>query len=484
MIEITPLLDKLGKNPLFVQLYSYIKEKIEAGIIVRGTKLPSIRQLAEHLKISKNTVEAAYQQLLSEGYVESKGRVGFLVLPLEDMIQDSTSAASEAEPSASISTVVSSANSNANSNADSSPEKYKYDFRYGHIEIKRFPMAVWKSCLLDALHKESSGVLGYGDPLGEYELRVEISRYLFQSRGITCVPEQIFISSGTQQSVNFLCQLLPLRGQVVGIENPGYEGVRTVLKNNDCTIMPISLEADGLNIEELYNSNAKAVYVTPSHQFPLGMVLPIQKRMKLLQWANEHESLIIEDDYDSEFRYLGQPIPSLKALDSGDRVIYTGTFSKSFLPAARLSYTVLPAAIMDRIGSELQLYSQSVSPILQKAVFLFMNGGHFARHIRKMRRVYQGKHKVFIHAISRHLGTKVEIIGLKSGLHILLDVKGRTSEALIEEAKQRQIGVYSPKHHWLNPEECPRSYLILGFGGMEEVAIEEGIHLLKEAWGL
>ncbi|WP_054028643.1 PLP-dependent aminotransferase family protein [Bacillus sp. FJAT-28004] len=463
MIEITPLLDKQGKNPLYSQLYTYIKDQIESGLIAESAKLPSIRELANYLKISKNTVEAAYQQLLAEGYVESKSRNGLRVLPLEDL--NTTRGLVQ-----------------YSSIKDVSERKYRYDFNYGDIEWNRFPMSIWKRCLSDSLNKDPYQILGYGHPQGDEELREEIAKYLFQSRGVSCSPNQILICSGTQHAVSMLLQFLSLGGQNIAMEEPGYNGVRTVLKNHGCKITPISVDYDGLNIEELQSSEVNAVYVTPSHQFPLGMVLSIQKRMKLLHWASQNDAIIIEDDYDSEFRYVGQPIPSLKALDSGERVVYLGTFSKSFLPAARLSYMVLPTTILEKLDHIFSVYNQPASPIIQQAVFLFMNRGHFSGHIRKMRRLYQAKHKTLVNAISLYMGDRVNIIGSKSGLHLLLDIKDRESGHLIELAAGSGVRVYSPNVHWMDSESCPTSIVLLGFGGMSEGEIEEGICLLSNVW--
>lgn len=463
MIEITPLLNRDKGVSLYSELYCYIKSEIESGSIALHTRLPSIRQLAQYLTISKNTVEAAYQQLLLEGYVESRLRSGYYVLPIDEVsIIPATSPFIVSAPTVKA--------------------EFRFDFSYGDIEVDRFPMRAWGSCLTDSLYENPHDLLGYGNKQGDFDLRSEIALHVFQSRGVACHPDQIIISSGTQQSIGLLCQLLHLRGERIGIENPGYHGVRTVLRNHGCVITPIALEQDGLSIDELNTSDVRAVYVTPSHQFPMGMILPIQKRNQLLRWAEDNEALIIEDDYDSEFRYVGQPIPALKALDSGDRVVYLGTFSKCFLPAARLSYMVLPTSTMAQIQEGLQSYNQSVSPIIQRAVYLFMHHGHFARHIRKMRRIYQSKHKALIRAIIHYMGNRVDVIGHQSGLHILLDVKGRSSEQLMEQARLHSIQVYSPRDQWLDPDKCPASYVMLGFGGIHEEAMEEAIQLLQQAW--
>ncbi|WP_240041388.1 PLP-dependent aminotransferase family protein [Paenibacillus ginsengarvi] len=465
MLQLTPLLDKMSKVPLYSQLYAYVKEQIESGGITPGTRLPSIRYLSGDLRISKNTVEAAYQQLVAEGYLESKKRNGLTVLALEeaDTIPDPPQPVSRPDVRA---------------------DCCRYDFRYGDIELKHFPVRTWKRCLSDSFDADPYGVLGYGDAQGNPELRAQIASYLYKTRGVSCTPEQIMIGSGTQYSIHMVIRLLSLEGQRIAMEDPGYNGARTVFQSGGCQIVPVALDQDGLHVDELYAKAAgvSAVYVTPSHQFPLGMILSVQKRMRLLQWAAQHDAIIIEDDYDGEFRYVGQPIPSLKALDMSERVVYLGTFSKSFLPAARLSYAVLPKTLLSRLEPLLSVYNQPASPIIQQAVSLFMSRGHFSGHVRKMRRLYQAKHKALIALIQQEMGERVTIIGHKSGLHILLDVIGKDSEVLLEQAARKGVRVYSPRIHWLEPDECPRSYVLLGFGGLSDAELAGSIRLLREAW--
>lgn len=464
----TPLLDASGATPIYVQLYQYIRSQIENGAIGPGTALTSIRQLAQHLSISKNTVETAYQQLLAEGYIQSRERNGYLVLPLDQLSESLEHHTVTSEPIHKI--------------AAAPSEKINYDFKYGDIELRRFPLSHWKKCMIEALSHPDIDVLGYGDRQGHAGLRTEIANMVFHSRGISCMPEQIVLCAGTQHAVSLLCQLLKLRGKAVGIEDPGYHGVRTVLRNHGCKLVPVVLEKDGVSLESLHASGVGAVYVTPSHQFPLGMVLPVQKRLQLLQWAADHRSFIIEDDYDSEFRYNSQPIPSLKALDRQERVIYLGTFSKSFLPAARLSYIIFPPELLQGIRDELQNYSQAVSPIIQQAIWHFMKRGDYARHVRRMKRLYQAKHKALTTAVSSYLNERAEIIGGDSGLHILLNVKGKSRSSLIDQAARRGCKVYDPERHWLDPGCCPDSYIMIGFGGLSEDELTAGVKLLSEAW--
>ncbi|WP_326924101.1 PLP-dependent aminotransferase family protein [Bacillus haynesii] len=463
MIELTPFLNKTVRTPLYIQLYQYIKKEIEEGGISPGTLLPSIRYLSRHLHISKNTVESAYQQLTAEGYTESKPRSGIKVLPLEKPLVPSghftypERQKREEEPAR------------------------RYDFQYGDIDLDHFPFKTWKKCLQDAMNSDSPDLFLYGDRQGDKGLRAELAKYLFQARGVRCSLEQIVVCSGTQSAVSLLCQLLPSNGRVVAAENPGYDGVHSVFLNHGYTIRPIGLEADGIDLSQLAESRAKLAYITPSHQFPYGMVLPIQKRLKLLKWADQNDAYIIEDDYDSEFRYQGQPIPSLKALDTKENVIYLGTFSKCFLPAARLSYIVLPERLTEQFCERFGRYSQSSSPMIQRAMYLFMKEGFFERHIRKMKKVYQEKHQTLISAIEKHFGHEVNIIGEKAGLHILMEVR-RDIKDLISKAEKHDVKVYPVSDFWIDPHESPSSIVMVGFGGLSEQDIEEGVKSLYQAW--
>ncbi|MCY8088289.1 PLP-dependent aminotransferase family protein [Bacillus sonorensis] len=466
MIELTPLLNKKLGIPLYIQLYEYIKKDIEEGSIPQGAVLPSIRYLSEHLKVSKNTVENAYGQLAAEGYTESKPRSGIKVLPLEKPLLPLTQY-----------------NDVARSGRCDSGQKpaAPYDFTYGDIDLNHFPYKVWKRCLQDVLTSGEPDLFLYDAHQGDLGLRQELAKYLFQARGVRCSPEQIVICSGTQHAVSLLCQLLSNRGRRVAAENPGYDGVRSVFLNHGWEVRPIGLEADGIDLKQLAESRAKLTYVTPSHQFPYGMVLPIQKRLKLLEWAHHHGAYIIEDDYDSEFRYQGRPIPSLKALDTKENVIYLGTFSKSFLPSARLSYIVLPEELTGPFCEKFRRYSQPSSPIIQRAMYLFMKEGHFERHIRKMKKVYQEKHKTLLSAIDKYFGDQVQIIGQKAGLHIVIKANKHAGD-VISKAEKQGVKVYPVSDFWIDPEDSPSSMVMAGFGGLSEMEIEEGIKRLQKAW--
>lgn len=334
-------------------------------------------------------------------------------------------------------------------------------------------------CLLP----ENSHLLLYGDLQGEAGLRKEIASYLYQIRGVNCSPEQIIVGAGTYHSLNLLLQLLNEEVTCFGVEEAVNDGVKALFGQFPFEYRPLRLEADGINLEDVYDSGAQAIYVTPSHQFPYGMTLALDKRLSLLKWAKENHAYIIENDYDSEFRYKGRPIPSFQSLDQHERVIYVGTFSKVLTPSFRLSYLVLPNMLLKKFRENKHSYDQLASPIFQKTLQEFMKSGDFELHVQKMRTLYQKKHEALTSAVRRFLHPNVEIIGAGSGLHILLRVQNGMNETeLIQSAKTMKINVYPVSVYALEPKYASNSTVLIGFGGFSEKEIEEGIELLGQTW--
>lgn len=466
MIEITPYLDRNKNVPLYIQLYEYIKNEIQIGTIKVGEKLPSKRSLAKHLGISQNTVISSYEQLCAEGYLESKQRKGIFVAMIEHDLFETTKNTVEL---------------NKNSRQKDS-HKYKIDFGLGNIDLDYFPYALWKKISMSSLAPDQSDLFLNGDAQGEECLRKEISMYIFQSRGVKCLPEQIVIGAGTQFLLLLLYKLIG-KEYDYAIEDPGFYKARIALKDEGAIVHPISLDDEGINIKQLKKSAARVVYVTPSHQFPYGMVMSISRRMELLKWVEEIDGYIIEDDFDSEFRYKGNPIPSLKSLDSNERVIYTGTFSKSLIPSIRLSFLVLPQRLLQEYNEHYTIYNQTVSRFHQYTLYKFMKDGYWSSHLNKMRTLYRKKQKLLLSAINKYMGKNVEVIGFKSGLHILLCVKnGMSEDELIQSARKLDIKVCPISIYYSLYENNLPCKIILGFSGVKETQIDEGIKLLKNAW--
>ena len=468
MLELLPNLNENEKIPLYIQLYNYIKNEILSGNIPAESKLPSIRGLAKDLKLSKNTIESAYEQLIAEGYVKSKNRSGLYVEQIENEFKN----------------LANNSFSSFKENLDGNlGKKIKYDFNSGQIDLSSFPYNQFRKILGRCMDEYSKDLLLYGDRKGDYGLRYEISKYIHHSRGVTCSPQQIIISSGTQQSLNLLCQILSNIHLCVAFEDPSYLGAKAVFKHFNFNIAPIKLEADGIDIKCLNESKSKIVYVTPSHQYPYGMVMPISKRVKLLHWAKINDGIIIEDDYDGEFRYKGKPIPSLQGLDETGRVIYLGSFSKSLMPSLRISYLVLPEMFLNIYEQHYMIYEQPVPRLLQKSLEIFMKEGFWEKHLRKSKVLYKKKQELLISSITNYLGKNVTIIGADSGLHLLLKINTQMKEnELIETALNFGVRVNSTSVNWINPPLNSLPVIFIGFAGIKADEIQKAIELLSKCW--
>jgi len=462
MLELTPNLNAKSKIALYVQLYEYIKKEIKDGTIPAFTKLPAKRKLASYLQVSKNTVEAAYEQLLAEGYIESASRKGYFVCKVEQMIYVEGSEAKVEE-------------------APFREENYTFDFTQTGVDTHTFPFTIYRKLINDVWQPHNNELLFLGHPQGELSLREEIVNYLYESRGVRCSASQIVLGAGTQILVKLLFQLL--KGSNYAVENPGYHRKMVVFEQGEKKVQMLSLDRDGICMADLENSDANVVFVTPSHQFPYGMIMPITRRTQLLQWAKKEEDrYIIEDDYDSEFRYSGKPIPALQGLDTDGKVIYMGTLSKALLPSLRMSYIVLPKNLIEKYQKEYFFYTQSVSRMDQEVIRKFLNEGYWEKHIHKMRVVYRKKRDRLVFEIEKYFSNRVEVIGEDSGLHILLQVhNGMREEELIKEAAKYSIKIY-PVSTYYKDGTAPENVVLLGFAILSEEEIAEAIQLLNTAW--
>lgn len=488
-MELLPLLDHTSSESLYSQLYRHIRREIEAGRLSAGSKLPSVRKLASHLGISRTPVEAAYQQLLAEGYAESRPRSGITIRPSEPDLERR----SPAPPILSTGNDGASARSLSGTGSfPSAPLKQPdiaIDFAYGDVDLNHFPFSLWKRLLGSCFLPEHRDLFRYGDPLGEPGFREAVADYAYRARAVVCPPERIVVGAGTHHSVEQICRLLqntPYSPEVTpfAVEGAISNGIAAILRLHGYRLVPLALEPDGIRIEDLYDSGARLVYTTPSHQFPHGMVMSVGKRRRLLNWAAETGGLIVEDDYDGEFRYAGLPIPSLQGLDTASLVIYMGTFSRALAPAFRLSYTALPPALADFARAALHPFDRLASPLHQKTLELFMTQGYMQRHIRKMRSVYQRKLAALTSAVKHRLEPHFRLIGGSAGLHVLLEAAdGPDEEQLIRLAGEAGVRVYPTSVYRIGDDpERPSCTVLLGFGGLSEALIEDGIGRLAAAW--
>ncbi|WP_256758399.1 PLP-dependent aminotransferase family protein [Cohnella sp. WQ 127256] len=458
-------------QPLYMQLYTQIRKHIRSGV-KNGTRMPSVRSLQMQLNISKTPIETAYQMLLAEGYVRSKPRSGMYTVNPHDTIPSLLH------------------NGNANpilkdqqhDVQNSEVQDYLIDFNPAVVDEETFPNRAWRKMIVEALEDKGKSIYQYGDPQGEYPLRSVLADYLRSSRGVNCTPEQLIIGSGLSYSIGILTKLLT-GIQYVAMEEPGFAPVREQLSHHGYDLIPISVQEKGLSLEQLEQSKAQAVYVTPSHQFPTGSIIPYAEREYLLEWANTRNAYIIEDDYDGEFRYYGKPIPSLQSLDHKGRVIYIGTFSKAFTPAIRMNYMVVPIEMMDKL-LKLQHLLSSPSRVEQLAMHSFIEQGHWYRHIRKMRNTYRKKHHRLIQLLHTHFADEIVITGHSAGLHIQLTVRTerQTSQDLLKLAAAKGVRVYDFQQMWMGKSPPGYPVIYLGFSGLSEAELERGVLLLREAW--
>jgi len=454
-------------QPIYLQLYTYIKNEIINNNISANEKLPSIRQLSKELGFSKNTISAAYEQLVAEGYITSRDKSGYYVESLDFNVFENSN------------------NLNKESINEASPitsATYKYDFSSGQIDLDNFPYLQFKRILSRCIDINSNELLLYGEHTGDMGLKKEIAKYIYSSRGVKCNYNQIIISAGTQQSLLMLSQILLNISNALTFEEPGYLGSRLTFEHMGFNISPAKVTSDGINIKDVKKAKGKIVYVTPSHQFPTGAVMPISKRLELLSWADENNGYIIEDDYDGEFRFKGKPVPSLQGLDNNDRVIYLGSFSKSFIPSMRLSYMVLPNSLLEIYQSQYKIYEQPVPRIIQKAFEIFINEGHWEKHLKKSRVLYKKKQEILLESINKYFKGKAKVLGADSGLHILLEIDTDNTEAeLIERAVKKSVKVNPTLNCWINPPKKSKPIIFIGYAGIPIDDISMGIKILSEA---
>lgn len=426
MKAIIPDFQPNSATPLYLQLYHYLKAAILSGSILPLERLPSLRNLSKSLGLSLTTIELAYNQLLVEGYICSKPQSGYFV---NQISAGMGSIRKDSEPS-------------FRETVPLPQEDMLSDFeKNGYYDVFCFDFIKWKKCLNQVLTEYSHLLLREGDPKGEKALRHEISQYVYQSRGVICTLDQIVIGAGTQQIMGQLCTILIKMGMKhVTVEEPGYLPVRNIFRDRDFAITSVSVGKEGISISKLPANIRSAVYVSPSNQFPTGYVMPIAKRYELLNWAMKNDSIIIEDDYDSELRYFGKPIPSLQGLDQNQRVAYLGSFSSTLFPSIKISYMILPphmAAIFDTFQGD---YTQTCSKTEQLTLAIYMSKGLYQTNIKKLRTLYSQKLQAVLSMINKWGVGFIQPINSSSGVNMLISVKSKKSAALLCQEAQ-ELGI-------------------------------------------
>ena len=463
MNELTISLDTRSRIPLYEQIYDYIKTDIQSGRIPYGEKLPSTRFLSKHLEVSRSTVELAYEQLLSAGYIESVPYKGFFVALIDELYhlkKDKPQPQRERKEA----------------------RRYRYDFTPNGVDLKSFPYNVWRKLSKDILLDDRTELFRSGDSQGEYGFRSAICSYLYQARGVDCTPDQIIVGAGSDYILMLLGMILGM-DHTIAFEDPTYKQAYRMAGGMSYNCIPVSMDKNGMKVTELEKSGADIAYVTPSHQYPTGVIMPIRRRMELLKWACEEQGrYIVEDDYDSEFRYKGKPIPALKGYDASDKVIYLGTFSKSIAPAIRLSYMVLPKPLLEAYEQKARFVNSTVSKVDQLIVQKFIEEGYYERHLNKTRALYKSRHDVLIEEL-RPMADICTISGENAGVHLLLTFQnGMAEEELIDRAARADIRVYGLSDYRIRENCEEKATILLGYANLTEDQIREAARLLRDCW--
>lgn len=481
------LLELDGHGSRQGQIARAVLQAIHDGTMPPGSRLPSTRQVAKELNCSRNIVVLAFEQLILEGYLVTQAKGGTFVSP--ELPRPAVAGARSGTKSASRGRRK--PLSHSGQRLVTASEKARgvtrnmgratIDFAYGLSEPDPRFLRRLRASFSTALR---DGAFGYGDPSGALRLREQIAQRLRGSRGIVCSPAQIAVTNGAQQGLDLCARLLLEEGDRAVVEDPGYEVAPAAFAAAGATIVPVPVDDEGLDVSRLPKRGAvRLVYVTPSHQFPTGATLSAPRRHALLAWARKRGAFVIEDDYDGDLLYQGRPLKALAGLELGGDVIYCGTFAKSLFPAVRLGYLVLPDALAGAAVSAKWLSDRGSSSLLQRVVADLMISGEYERHLGRMRRRYATRRDALTRALTRALGAEVEIAGGAAGLHIvawLPRLRTPALDALIARCADRGVGVYSVARHALRP--LPRPGLILGYGMIDEQAIEAGVEILAEAY--
>lgn len=485
-----------GDGPLFRQLHRALRSGILDGVVPPGTRLPATRALATELGVSRTTVLLAYEQLAAEGYLDGRRGSG-------SFVHDVPPLAGPGRAKTAVPTALASADAPASprlspfgtfladrrsrpifSSYVSGRPRLPYDFRYGAPSLQDFPVQIWQRCLGRRSRRASAAYYDYGHPQGSAALRAALAGYLLRGRGVRCEPEQILIVSGSQQGLDLAARLLLTPGDTAVVEEPGYEGARRALLAAGARLALVPTDEDGLDVDALarVGRRARLAHVTPSHQYPLGGVMPYPRRVALLAWAARVGAYLLEDDYDGEYRFGGRPLDALKALDDGGRVIYVGTLSKVMFPALRIGYLVLPPPLVEPFARAKLLADGGSAFLEQEALADFIASGAFERHIRRSRGWNGERRAALLRALDAQFGGDVAVVGANAGLHVVAWLRGlpaRAGRDLATRAAALGVGIYPVTPYYETPPA--KLGLLLGYGALPVRSIATGVARLAEA---
>ena len=476
-------LDARAPAPLYRQLYEALRGAILAGRLKPGARLPSTRELAADLRVSRNTVMNAFEQLLAEGYVEGQTGSGtFVSRLLPEELLHARALPARAPASAHKGREISARGRLLAATPVNVSRLSARPFRPGVPAIDAFPFELWARLVARHWRRPRRDLLNYGDAAGHQPLREAIASYLGAARAVRCDPEQVIVVAGAQQALDLAARVLTDPGDPVWVEEPGYLGAKGALKAAGAVLVPVPLDEEGLSVEEgaRLAPAARLIYASPSHQYPTGATMSLARRLALLEWAGRAGAWVLEDDYDSEYRYEGRPLAALQGLDREQRVVYLGTFSKVLFPALRIGYMVVPHDLVDAFRSARAL-SDRHSPTVEQAVLTdFIEEGHFARHLRRMRALYAERQATLVEAAAGELAGLIELKPSDAGLHLTgLLPAGWSDRAAARAAEAHGVDAQPLSAFYLT--EPPRAGLVLGYAAFDRREIREGVERLAQA---
>ncbi|MDQ3013370.1 MAG: PLP-dependent aminotransferase family protein [Acidobacteriota bacterium] len=497
-MELAITLDHKSSSPLHRQLYDELRRAILTRRLKLGERVPSTRAFAASLKLSRATVTQSYEQLISEGYLQAAIGSGTKVCaqlpddllrttPIQAMpLKEEMKAGGQKTRTPTVKLSHYGASLDNLLPLEAPEPESLINFKSGRPALEEFPMSEWRRLLLRHCRTGKADLLDYATDLhGVPELRKAIADYLARARAVRCTPEQIVIVNGSQQAIDLITKVLIDRGDSVAVENPGYLGARRAFLAQGAKLLPVPVDEDGIVSEALETKAAgnapqvKLIYVTPSHQFPTGGVLPLARRLELIRWAESTGAVIVEDDYDSEFRYGSRPIPALQGLADGGNVIYVGTFSKVLFPALRIGYIVVPHGLTRVFARARWLADRQTPTLEQLALTDFIVEGHLERHLRRMRTLYDGRRQALVRALNHHFAERVEILGENAGMHLMVRLRTKLNdEQIVQHAAQAGVGLVSARIYYLG--QAPADEFVLGYAGLSERRIQEGVRRLAK----
>ena len=471
-------LDQTSNTPLYQQVYEFLHDAVIAGSLPEGSKLPSIRQASQSWGVSRPTVERAYMQLVVEGYVDNVARSGYVVRRLDAGFLRNVSTHRQAAH------VEQPRERTLFFSSFMTDPRTPYDFAFARLDPKSFPIKTWLGLTSDALYRESENLMcSYSADHVPNGLRRALAGYLRRTRSVVCAPEQVAVLPSTEFALETILQLFDRGQDMVGVEEPGYLVIVDVARRLGFDARAIASDrGEQRLLDDICRIGPKVVFVTPSHQFPTGTVMPLSARIELLKWAEDNDAYIIEDDSCSEYRYSTSPVPSLQSLDANGRVVYLGNFSKILAPGLRVAYAVVPDRLLGRYHERFMYTSSAVSLLTQHVLASFIEEGHLDQHVRKMVSQNRIRHDLLLEHLAETFGHSVELSGVDAGMHLYATVhNGMDQDGLVSSAREQGARVYRSDLFWFEHEPAPNT-LLLGFSAIDRDLIAPGVEALGRAW--